>query len=98
MARIHTIIRPVVTEKATSGEAKGKYQLVVHSSATKIDIKKAFKSLYGADVKKVNVMRTAGKTKIGRTRKPVTKKSEFKKVIVTTKDKKPLDLTKPKAK
>ena len=98
MSHIHCIIRPVVTEKATSGEAKGKYQLVVHSSATKIDIKNAFKALYGADVTKVNVMHTAGKTKTGRTRKPVTKKATFKKVIVTTKEKKPIDLTKPKTK
>lgn len=92
------IIRPVITEKATGLEKDGKYQLLVRRQATKIDVKEAFKKLYGVEVLKVNSMHTAGKTRIGRSRKPVTKKHEFKKVIVTTKAKKTIDLIKPKLK
>lgn len=92
------IIKPVITEKATSGEKTGKYHLLVSKRATKIDVKEAFKKLYGVEVTKVNVMRTAGKMRMGRSRKLVTKKPEYKKVIVTTKAKKTIDLVKPKLK
>lgn len=92
------ILRPVITEKATDCGKEGKYQFFVRKNATKIDIKKMFETLYGVAVVKVNVIRTASKTKMGSTRRPVMKKHEFKKVIITTKGKKTLDITKPKFK
>jgi len=92
------ILRPVITEKATASEKEGKYQFFVRKNATKIDIREAFEKIYGIEAVKVNVMRTAAKTKIGRIRRPVMKKHELKKVIVTTKGKKTLDVTKPKVK
>lgn len=91
-------IKPVVTEKATAHQAEGKYQFFVHKNATKIDIKNAFKMLYGVDVEAVNVMRTAEKYRIGKTRRLVTKRPALKKVIITTKGKKSVDLNKPKLK
>lgn len=92
------ILKPVVTEKATSLEKEGKYMFFVRNNATKITIAHAFAKIYGTPVLKVNVMRTAAKTRSGRTRRPITKKHEFKKVIITTKAKKTIDVTKPKLK
>ena len=92
------ILKPVITEKATAAEKSGKYQFFVHKGVTKIDIRRAFEKLYGVPVKKVNVMVTAEKTKIGKTRKQISKKASFKKIIVTTKSKKTIDVNKPKLK
>lgn len=98
MKTFDLLLRPVITEKATSSEKEGKYQFFVRKDATKIDIKEAFEKLYGVDVTKVNMMRTASKMRYGRVRKPTMKKAEFKKVIITTKGKKTLDVMKPKMK
>ena len=98
MKNFELFMRPVVTEKATASEKEGKYQFFVRQDATKIEIKAAFKKLYAVDVIKVNVMNTAGKTRMGKTRKQVNKKSAFKKVVITTKAKKTVDITKPKLK
>jgi large subunit ribosomal protein L23 len=92
------LLRPVITEKATGGEKEGKYQFIVREDATKIDIKKSFLKLYGVEAVKINVMHTPVKTKMGRTRQPVMKKHRFKKVIVTTKGRKTVDVLKPKLK
>lgn len=98
MKTFDAILKPVVTEKATGHEKEGKYQFIVRKDVTKVDIKSAFLKLYGMSVVKVNVINTPGKTKIGRTRREVTKKRTFKKVIITTKGKKTLDVLKPKMK
>lgn len=89
------ILKPVITEKATAGERMGKYMFFVRKHATKIDIAQAFKQLYGVKPTKVNVMRTAEKMKSGKNRMQIVKKHEFKKVIITAKSKKPIDLMKP---
>ena len=98
MSDFTLFIRPVITEKATSFEKEGKYQFFVRKNATKIDVKTAFKKLYGVDVIKVNVMRTAQKMRMSKNRLPSVKKSEFKKIIVTTKGRKVVDVSKPKVK
>lgn len=97
MIDFNFILKPVITEKATALEQSGKYSFFVRSNANKIDIKRAFEKLYGAKVIKMNIIRTASKSKFGG-RKLVLKKRELKKVIITTKDKKNIDLTKPKLK
>lgn len=91
-------LKPVITEKATALQAEGKYQFFVRSSATKVDIKTAFERLYGVDVVKVNAMRTERKTRMGARRQPVTKKPAYKKVTITVKAKKSIDINKPKLK
>lgn len=98
MNALDLILRPVITEKATVSEKEGKYQFFVRKNATKIDIREAFEKIYGVEAVKVNVIRTASKTRMGRIRRPVMKKHELKKVIVTTKGKKTIDATKPKIK
>lgn len=92
------ILRPVITEKATSAEAKGKYQFFIRNRSTKVDIKKAFEKLYGVKVVKVNVINMPEKSKLGKSRKPQMKKHALKKVIITTKGKKTIDVLKPKLK
>lgn len=98
MKTFDVFLRPVITEKATANEKDGKYQFFVRNDVTKIDIKEAFEKLYGVVVTKVNVMRTASKSRAGRIRRPVIKKAEFKKIIITTKGRKTLDVMKPKMK
>ncbi|MFA6521549.1 MAG: 50S ribosomal protein L23 [Candidatus Gracilibacteria bacterium] len=98
MKTFDVLLRPVVTEKATSGEKEGKYQFFVSKDATKVDIKDAFNKVYGVKAIKVNVINTAGKTKIGAGRREVPKKAALKKVVITTASKKTLDVLKPKLK
>lgn len=98
MDNFQLFIKPIITEKATACEKEGKYQFFVRKEATKVAIKSSFKKLYGVDVIRVNVIRTAPKTRLARNRLPVTKKGEYKKVIITTKGKKTIDVTKPKLK
>ena len=91
------IIKPVVTEKSTKLAEKGKYELIVVSKATKIEVKKEFKKLYGVDAKEVNVIKVPKKVRLGKNRAELTKRAAAKKVIVTTKNKAVVDLTKIKA-
>lgn len=97
MDSFNLFLKPVITEKATSAESKGKYMFFVRKEATKIDIKNAFRHAYGVDVENVNVMITHGKVRQGR-KGTTSKKASYKKVIVTTKGKKNVDLTKFKTK
>lgn len=98
MEILSNISGPVITEKATSQQALGKYQVKVRPNASKIEVAKAFKALYGVDVIKVNVMRTNEKYRIGKTRMPNVKKAAYKKMVITVKDKKAVDLSKPSIK
>ena len=87
------IIKPVVTEKATMLAEKMSYVFLVHNKATKIDVKKAIKEIYGHDVATVrSSVGSAKKRTIKRT--TVNKRDELKKVIVTLKGRKKLDVTK----
>ena len=98
MKHLQILIKPVVTEKATAHEKEGKYQFYVRQNATKIDVQMAFEKLYGAKVRNVRMMYTTRKSKIGRTRKEVTKRPVFKKAIITLREKKEVNLLKPKLK
>jgi ribosomal protein L23 len=83
MNSLYTVIkRFAVTNKSTDGEIKGVYTCYIDSSATKIDVKNAFKTIYGVEVEKVNVTYTREKfhnTKLGVARK----KGIEKKAMVT---------------
>lgn len=98
MEMLNLILKPVITEKATAGEKEGKYQFFVRKDATKIEIRKTFKKLYGVDVAKVNMLWMPEKFKTGRSRLPVRKRFALKKVTITTKGRKTLDITKLKVK
>lgn len=90
MDTLYTIIKPVVTEKATALQAKLKYALWVNRNATKIDVKRAVKEIYGVDVAKVRMMNTPAKTRVAR-RMIVDKRPAMKKAIITLKGGKKID-------
>lgn len=98
MEFFNLFLKPVVTEKATAAASSGKYEFFVRADATKISIKSAFTKLYGVPVSKVNVMRTAEKMRVSKNRMSTTKKHSYKKVIISTKGKKTIDIMKPKFK
>ncbi len=75
------IIRPIVTEKSSTGLQDGKYTFEVNKKATKVDIAKSVEKLFEVKVLKVNTITVRGKQKrvgvhTGRT-------SDWKKAIVT---------------
>jgi len=93
MDTLYTLIKPVITEKATALSTKLKYAFWVNRKATKVDVKRAIKEAYGADVATVHMMNTPAKTRMAR-RMVVDKRSAMKKAIITLKGGKKLDLTK----
>lgn len=77
--------KPLVTEKVSALNEKGKYGFVVDKDANKVEIKKAVEKMYGVTVEKVATIRYAGKTKSRYTKSRVIsgKTASFKKAIVT---------------
>ena len=85
------LVRPIVSEKSTHGESDKKYSFFVSKSATKIDVKRAIKEVYGILPLKVNIIITEGKVKnLGR--KSGGRRNDYKKAIVTIAKDKNLDI------
>lgn len=80
--------KPLVTEKVSALNEKGKYGFVVDKDANKIQIKKSVEKLYGVTVESVATMRYGGKKKSRYTKaKVITGRTpSFKKAIVTVAD------------
>lgn len=93
MKALHTIIRPVVTEKATKQGEKLIYCFYVNRNATKVDVKIALKELYGHEIESVRSVNQPAKTRVMR-RSVIDKRPEMKKVYITLKGGKKLDNTK----
>ncbi|MFH1286481.1 MAG: 50S ribosomal protein L23 [Candidatus Magasanikbacteria bacterium] len=75
------LVSPLVSEKAAVAEAEGKYTFMVDPAASKTEIKKAIKSVYGTTPQKVRVMNIEGKrvrfgSQFGR-------RKDWKKAVVT---------------
>ena len=79
------LIKPLVTEKVSALNEKGKYGFVVDRKANKVEIKKAIEKAYGVNVESVNTMLYAGKdkTKYTKTKIIAGRTSAYKKAIVT---------------
>jgi large subunit ribosomal protein L23 len=77
--------RPLVTEKVSALNEKGKYGFIVDINANKIEIKNAVEKQYGVTVEKVSTMRVMGKQKTRYTKTGVLngRKPNYKKAIVT---------------
>ena len=73
--------RPVVTEKSTDMQDRGRYVFEVAPSATKHDIKRAVEEAFQVSVIKVNTMNVRGKSK--RYGPKITSKPSQKKAMVT---------------
>ena len=75
------ILKPVISEKSMNEMASKKYTFLVHTSATKTQIKDAVEKMFdGVKVDSVNTMNLEGKTK--RRGKTSGKTSKMKKAIV----------------
>jgi large subunit ribosomal protein L23 len=88
---IDTITSPRITEKATSLSEHNKIVFKVHNGASKKSIKKSIEKIFKVNVIKVNTINQKGKTKIVRGKK--TKRSGYKKAIVTLKKGQSIDLS-----
>ena len=77
--------KPLVTEKVSALNEKGKYGFVVEATANKVEIKSAVEKQYGVNVEKVNTMNIMGKKKTRYTKAGVLsgRKPSYKKAIVT---------------
>lgn len=88
MTLFQILKRPITTEKTSQTEmTQNRYGFVVDNKATKIDIKKAIKEIYGLDVATVNTTFIRGKVKMGK-KGPQARRREEKKAYITLKDKK----------
>ena len=77
--------KPIVTEKVSALNERGKYGFIVSADSNKVEIKKAVEKLYGVTVKSVRTMNYLGKPKSRSTKSKVVtgRASSFKKAIVT---------------
>jgi large subunit ribosomal protein L23 len=78
------IIKPIVTEKSMEGTS-GKYTFVVAESATKKDIRSAFKKNFGVSIVSVSTTMIKGKRQRVGTRRVEVAQPSFKKATVLLK-------------
>ena len=88
---IDSVKSPVITEKATIMSEQNKTVFKVHPSANKKNIKKNIEKLFKVNVIKVNIVNLKAKIKLKQGR--LSKKSGYKKAIVTLKKGQSIDLT-----
>jgi large subunit ribosomal protein L23 len=77
--------KPLVTEKVSALNEKGKYGFLVESTANKVEIKRAVEKQYRVNVEKVNTMNVMGKMKTRYTKTGILsgRQQNYKKAIVT---------------
>lgn len=76
------ILKPVITEKSMNAMSEKKYTFLVHTEATKSQVKEAVEKMFkGTKVKRVNTMNQDGKKK--RRGTTVGRTAKTKKAIVT---------------
>ncbi|MEM7109448.1 MAG: 50S ribosomal protein L23 [Bacteroidota bacterium] len=82
------LVRPLVTEKVSVLNEKGKYGFIVDRKANKIEIKKAVEKMYSVTVEDVNTMNYFGKKKSRYTKSKIIegRTASFKKAVVTVAD------------
>lgn len=79
------LLKPLVTEKMSSMNEKGKYGFIVKKGANKVEIKKEIEKIYGVKVENINTMVYQGKRKTRYTKSRVLegRTDAYKKAIVT---------------
>ena len=78
------ILKPLISEKAVTKMAEGKYAFKVRLDANKTQIKDAIEEIFGVTVTGVNTMRMQGKVR--RQGKFIGRRSDWKKAIVQLKE------------
>ncbi len=81
------IKKPVISEKSSDMNEKGKYTFIVDKDCNKIEIAKAIEKMYGVTVQDVNTIRYSGKVKSKYMKSRVVsgRRPAFKKAIITVK-------------
>jgi large subunit ribosomal protein L23 len=85
-----TILRPIITEKATQASENGQVTFAVPLTATKPEIKAAVEMLFNVNVTAVNTILLKGKSKMFRGRPG--RRSDMKKAMVTLAEGQNIDL------
>lgn len=88
------IKKPVVTEKSQRLELSGVYTVVIDPSATKVDVRKAFETLYAVKVEKVNIIKTREKFRSTKTGIHAKRKESVKALVTLAGDARINDLQK----
>jgi len=83
------LLRPLLSEKSYVESEMNKYRFAIRKDANRIEVRKAVEKMFGVKVLDVNIARVPGKKK--RFGRFVTKKSDWKKAIVTLADGESLD-------
>ena len=87
---VHYIVRPHVTEKATALAEHSEYVFVIAPNATKQEVQKSVKQIYGVDVERVRIVQVhSKKMRLGRIQGI---KKGYKKAIVKLKHGQKLDI------
>ncbi|HRJ12300.1 MAG TPA: 50S ribosomal protein L23 [Alphaproteobacteria bacterium] len=90
-AMYNTILRPVITEKATMASEHGQVAFWVAPGASKPEIKEAVQALFKVEVTKVNTITLHGKTK--RFKGKLGVRGDRKKALVTLKSGQSIDIS-----
>lgn len=91
-SRLYSIIKStIVTEKSNNVAKNNTYTFVVERDANKLEIKEAFQTIFGVEVKSVNTLNYMGKTK--RTGQRIGRRQDWKKAYVTLREGQSLDLS-----
>ena len=82
------LVKPILTENASSSNEKGKFVFVVDKNANKIQIKNAVESTYDVKVISINTMNVLGKSVSKSTKTGVVngRKPSYKKAVVQLKE------------
>ena len=82
------LIKPILTEKATSSNDKGKFSFIVDTKANKVQVKKAVEKTYDVNVVSVNTINVLGKSvsKFTKTGIVSGRKPSYTKAIVQLKE------------
>ena len=89
-AAYDTILRPIITEKATNANENGQVTFAVAINATKPQIKAAVEMLFNVKVTSVNTIVQKGKAKMFRGRPG--RRADMKKAMVTLAEGQNIDL------
>ena len=82
------LIKPILTEKATTYNDKGKFSFIVDKKANKVQVKKVVEKTYDVNVVSVNTINVLGKSvsKYTKTGIVTGRKPSYKKAIVQLKE------------
>lgn len=84
MKKGEIIIHPIITEKSTENQEKGRYCFKVNKRANKKEIMRAVKEIFGVEPVSCNIMNVKGKRK--RVRYKLGYTASWKKAILTLKE------------